>query len=283
MTAQILDLAVRHYLRIYEMKPKSTFKKAEYDLQIIKKIDKLNWEEQELIRDLFDGSVNVGARMSMKTLQSSTAFYNRIQNNAPGLKKRVRGEYALREKHPQSNSWFKRTGYILLIVAIVTLSPFVFGTALLSFIFSAVLWRLSDRGLELRRYLLGLKDYITVAETERIKMLQSPEGAAKIGEPVDVANQSQIIKLYERVLPYAVLFGQEKDWSKQLGDYYEGAKSQPDWYRGASGFHAVNFASAMSSFSSSSSYMSPSSSSSGGSGGGGFSGGGGGGGGGGGW
>ena len=35
---------------------------------------------------------------------------------------------------------------------------------------------LTDKGLALRRYLAGLKMYIEVAETERLKMLQSPEG-----------------------------------------------------------------------------------------------------------
>lgn len=283
MTAQILDLAVRHYLKVYETKPKALFKKAEYDLEIVKKIDDLNWEEQELIRDLFAGTVDVGTRMSMKTLSSSTAFYGRIQNNAPTLKKKIRGEYGLREKHPESSRWFKKTGYVLLISAVLLLSPFLLVAAILSFVLGATLWRLSDAGLALRRYLLGLKDYISVAETERLKFLQSPEGAEKVGEPVDTKNRSQLVKLYERVLPYAVLFGQEKQWSQQLGEYYEATKSQPDWYRGASGFHAANFASTMSGFSSSTSYASPSSSSSGGSGGGGFSGGGGGGGGGGGW
>jgi uncharacterized membrane protein YgcG len=283
MTAQIIDLAVRHYLKVYETREKSTFKKAEYDLEIVKPIDDLKWEEQELIRDLFAGTVDVGTRMSMKSLQNSTAFHGRIQNNAPALTKKIRGDYGLREKHQESSRWFKRAGWTLFGMSLFTLSPFLFVDAILSFILGAVLWRLSDKGLDLRRYLLGLKEYISVAETERIRMLQSPDGAAKAGETIDPANQSQLIKLYERVLPYAVLFGQEKQWNKQLGQYYESAGSQPDWYQGASGFHAANFATAMNSFSTSTHYASPSNSSSSGSGGGGFSGGGGGGGGGGGW
>jgi uncharacterized membrane protein len=114
-------------------------------------------------------------------------------------------------------------------------------------------------------------------------MLQSPEGAEKVGD-IDGSDSGQLVKLYERVLPYAVLFGVEKEWLKQLGAYYDTTNSQPDWYAGNSAFNAVVFASALGSFSDqSSSYGSSSSSSSGGSDGGGFSGGGGGGGGGGGW
>ncbi len=114
-------------------------------------------------------------------------------------------------------------------------------------------------------------------------MLQSPDGAQKA--QVDGSDTKQLVKLYERVLPYAVLFGQEKQWNKQLGKYYENTNTQPDWYSGSNGaiFNAAMFSSAMSSFATTASYSSPSSSSSGGSSGGGFSGGGGGGGGGGGW
>jgi uncharacterized membrane protein YgcG len=284
MTAQILDLAVRHYIKIIQTREKSTFKKAEYDLEIIKSIDTLLDEEQELLRDLFDGGVAVGSTMSMKSLQNSTGFYTRMQNNPEKLKKQVRGEYALRSKSAEHSATFKRVGWIVLVLSFITLSPLLLIAAIVSFVLGATLWRLTDKGLETRRYLLGLKDYIQVAETERIKMLQSPEGAEKVGEDVAAENPTQLVKLYEKVLPYAVLFGQEKEWNKQLGAYYETTQTQPSWYAGNNAaFNAAAFSSTMNSFSSSANYISPSNSSSGGSGGGGFSGGGGGGGGGGGW
>ena len=143
---------------------------------------------------------------------------------------------------------------------------------------------LSTKGRELYDYLKGLELYIKIGEEQRLKVLQSPEGAEKT--PVDVNDKTKLVHLYERVLPYAVLFGQEKGWTKALGEYYEQQNTQPDWYVGHAGFNAVIFSSMMSDFSSGaarSSYSAPSSSSSGGSSGGGFSGGGGGGGGGGGW
>jgi uncharacterized membrane protein YgcG len=113
-------------------------------------------------------------------------------------------------------------------------------------------------------------------------MLQSPEGAQKVGG-VDLNDGAQLVKLYERVLPYAVLFNQEKEWTKRIGDYYAKANTSPDWYAGNAVFNAAVFSSAISNFSTAASYSSASSSSTGGSSGGGFSGGGGGGGGGGGW
>lgn len=114
-------------------------------------------------------------------------------------------------------------------------------------------------------------------------MLQSPEGAEKT--QVDTADPKKLVRLYERVLPYAVLFGQEKEWNKQLGSHYQSTGQQPDWYTGASlaAFNAASFSSAMTSLTTSINSTGTSYSSSGGSSGGGFSGGGGGGGGGGGW
>ena len=140
----------------------------------------------------------------------------------------------------------------------------------------------TEKALDLTRYLNGLKLYIKMAEVDRMKFLQSVEG-------VDTSDEG-IVKLNEKLLPYAALFGLEKSWMKELEKYYElHDDTAPDWY--SSGFDysvARSIASVAtsrpvdSSSSSSSGGFSSSSGSSGG-GGGGFSGGGGGGGGGGGW
>jgi uncharacterized membrane protein len=113
-------------------------------------------------------------------------------------------------------------------------------------------------------------------------MLQTPEGAEKTGG-ADPSDPAQLIKLYEKVLPYAVFFGLEKEWNKQLGQYYETANAQPNWYVGNGAFNAAVFSSGISGFATNTTYANAGSATSGGSGGGGFSGGGGGGGGGGGW
>jgi uncharacterized membrane protein YgcG len=144
---------------------------------------------------------------------------------------------------------------------------------------------LTAEGAKLKEHLLGLKEYIRLAEADRLQMLQSVTGAERA--PIaGTTDNAQIIKVYEKLLPYAVLFGLEKEWAGELGKYYD--QSPPDWYSGSnmSAFNAGAFAAGVGSISSSvaSSFSgSSSSSSSGGSGGGGSSGGGGGGGGGGGW
>ncbi|MCR2825081.1 DUF2207 domain-containing protein, partial [Microbacterium sp. zg.Y909] len=134
---------------------------------------------------------------------------------------------------------------------------------------------LTDAGAELRDHLAGLKIFIDWAEADRIRMLQSPQGAER--RPVDVGDPRQMIHLYETLLPYAVVFGQEKKWADELMVYYGDAGVTPSWYYGSAAFNAAAFSSSIASLSSAA--MS-SSSTSGGSSGGGSAGGGGGGGGG---
>lgn len=284
MTAQMLDLAVRHYIKIYEVKEKTLFSAAEYEIEIAQDISSLRQEEQELLKDTFGSLPSAGDRMNLKELQNNPSYYSRTLNNDSDLDTLIRGQYGLRELDEGTKKWSRRVSMFLLILALVTLSPFVVVPLLVVFAMSFMCWRLTDSGLALKRYLEGLKLYIGVAETERIKMLQSPEGAAKVATIAKGTDSAQLIKLYEKVLPYAVLFGLEKRWNEQLGRYYEAANASPDWYVGNNAvFNAAVFSSVMNGFSQANNYASSSSSSSGGSSGGGSAGGGGGGGGGGGW
>lgn len=133
---------------------------------------------------------------------------------------------------------------------------------------------LTAAGAEVRDHLAGLKQFIEWAEADRIRMLQSPQGAERV--PVDVSDPRVKLKLYEALLPYAVVFGQEKEWARELAVLY-GDGDSPGWYSGGSGFNAAVFSAGISNLSSS---TASSSSTSGGSSGGGSAGGGGGGGGG---
>lgn len=136
---------------------------------------------------------------------------------------------------------------------------------------------LTEKGFEAERKLLGLKLYINIAEKDRINFANAP---AKTPE------------LFEKLLPYAMIFGLEKKWAKEFEGIYQ---TNPEWYAGSStnafstilfinNIHSVqSFANQAIVSSVKSSFHSSWSSSSGGSSGGGSSGGGGGGGGGGSW
>jgi uncharacterized membrane protein YgcG len=146
---------------------------------------------------------------------------------------------------------------------------------------------LTERGAEARDYLLGLREYLALAEADRIAMLQSPAGAerVRVEDSVNPGDMLEMVSFYEKLLPFAVLWGIDKEWAEELGRYYEQGGIGPDWYVSRSGFSSYAFASSMGTFATSSGSSTPwsasaTASSSGGSSGGGFSGGGGGGGGG---
>lgn len=143
-------------------------------------------------------------------------------------------------------------------------------------------YRHTPKGLELSKYLDGLRLYLKMAEQDRLKLLQSVKGAD--------TSPKGIVRLYEKLLPYAVIFRLETSWLQTLSQYYtEKDVTPPLWYVGGAAFSAQDFSRSLHSFSTSvnseiiHSSTSTSSSSASGAGGGGFSGGGGGGGGGGGW
>lgn len=279
--AQLLDLAVRHYIKLYEVRKASFLRSAQYEIEIVKDLKELRPEESEVIRDMFGSSMpKPGQRLNLKKLQNNLSYAARTRDDDTNLKNLVRGNYALCEQKLANKLIVQEWALWVFVISVLLLSPMLLIVAGIVFALSFG-WSLTDEGLALRRYLAGLKMYIGVAEAERLQMLQSPEGAEKV--KVDASDEKQLVKLYERVLPYAVLFGQEKEWSKQLGQYYEQVGEQPDWYSGQGAFNAVAFAAGMNSLSSVASSASDYSSTSGGSTGGGFAGGGGGGGGGGGW
>ena len=279
--AQLLDLAVRHYIKLYEVRKASFLRSAQYEIEIVKDLKELRSEESEVIRDMFGSSMpKLGQRLNLKKLQNNLSYAARTRDDDTNLKNLARGKYALCEQKPENKRIVQKWALWFFVIGALLLSPVLLIMAGIVFALSFG-WSLTDEGLALRRYLAGLKMYIGVAEAERLQMLQSPEGAEKV--KIDTADERQLVKLYERVLPYAVLFGQEKEWSKQLGKYYEQVGEQPDWYSGQGAFNAAAFAAGMNSLSSVASSASDYSSTSGGSTGGGFAGGGGGGGGGGGW
>ena len=279
--AQLLDLAVRHYIKLYEVRKASFLRSAQYEIEIVKDLKELRPEESEIVRDMFGSSMpKPGQRLNLKKLQNNLSYAARTRDDDTNLKNLARGKYALCEQTLANKRIVQRWALWVCAVGVLLLSPMLLLVAGIVFALSFG-WSLTDEGLALRRYLAGLKMYIGVSEAERLQMLQSPEGAEKV--KVDASDEKQLVKLYERVLPYAVLFGQEKKWSAQLGQYYEQVGEQPDWYSGQGAFNAAAFAAGMNSLSSVASSASDYSSTSGGSTGGGFAGGGGGGGGGGGW
>ncbi|NDH65836.1 MAG: DUF2207 domain-containing protein, partial [Microbacteriaceae bacterium] len=83
----------------------------------------------------------------------------------------------------------------------------------------------TQAGMDLRVYMDGLKEYIQFAEKDRLAFLQSPKGATRERGQL---GQTEILHLYEEVLPWAVLLGLADEWAKVLATYYD-ERHQPNW------------------------------------------------------
>jgi uncharacterized membrane protein YgcG len=287
VSAAMVALAVRGNMQIIDNGD------DEFSLRYLS-ADGVDEQESDLLEVLFGANPGRGATRSLK--KPTTKFATQLRKVSTGTRARVL-KLGLRERVRWApNRVLAWVLGVLIVPAIVLFvlnfalspAPSVAGIILLPVALVGLLVGLfcayipavlTDTGATLRDYFTGLKMYLKLAEAERFKMLQSPDGALR----VDVGDQAQVVKLYEKLLPYAVLWGIEREWSEELAVRYD--TTSPSWYVGSSGFNPVLFSASLSSFSHSattaSSYSaSTGASSSGGSMGGGSSGGGGGGGGG---
>ncbi len=286
--AQLIDMAVRHKIDIIEEDKKTLFGLGgakKYTLRVLS-IDGLSADDGAFL------SATTGRQVGETYTIDSTdsAAGQRLQDivrSATGLEAIAQG-YRRKLTGAAGAITLAVVGLVLgwivtvlgtsLIGGVTPLTFFAPFTGVVSLIVVILLVMhrpLTDEGIRLKEYLEGLELYIKIGEQERLQVLQSPQGADKT--PVDISDTAQIVRLYERVLPYAVLFGLEKEWAKVLEVHYGETGASPSWYHGTSAFNAAMLGSAISGFSSSavSSFAPPSSSSgSGFSSGGGFSGGG---------
>lgn len=126
---------------------------------------------------------------------------------------------------------------------------------------------LTPRGAAVRRQLEWLEQVMRASEAERLEMLQSFSTAPR--QAVDDDAPGINLNIYDRLLPYAVQFGLEKEWTKVMATTYtEYNWPVPVWYPllFASGHGSVESAlgSMLSSVSSAASTSSPTAGSTGG-------------------
>lgn len=270
LTASIINLAVKGYIKIEEIAKKTIFSAKDYKLTKLKEESPKDLSDSEncLLDELFSGKqneVNI-SDLRFKFVQSlevikksSTNFLETKKYFDKGIAARkviigiflfVFGALAF-----AGMGFFGFWGFASLL-----------ASAIICGIFMLLITKRTEKGAMLEHRVKGFKMYMEKAETFRQQF-----------------NEKE--NIFEKLLPYAIMFGLTKKWiaafKKIYGEKYF-AHYHPVWFYGSIGsFNADSFESSISSMSSAMvASMTPSSS---GSGGGGFSGGGGGGGGGGGW
>ncbi len=70
------------------------------------------------------------------------------------------------------------------------------------------------KGVDAKEHAEGLKMYLEVAEKDRLKKLQGPDAAYA----PKTAGPKKTVELFEKLLPYAMVLGVEKQWAEQVQD-----------------------------------------------------------------
>lgn len=262
--ATMVDLAVRGYLTITEVKTKKfigTSTDFRLDRLTPKQIQILKDHEAKLLAGLFDG----GTSVTLSELKGT--FADDVKKIQAHLYEQVRDQ-----GYFTANPSTVRIMYIIVGLAFAGLGAMVavfeiFGPILGGLMIAGVgplMPKRTAKGADALWHAKGFKLFLEKAEKYRIKWQEKEN-------------------IFETYLPYAMAFGVADKWTKAFADLQQQA---PSWYRSSGNtFNTIMFWSALNSFSTASakSFAPPAASGSSGFGGGGFSGGGFGGGGGGSW
>ena len=231
MTATLLDLAVRRKLKLLHGKKSNRYgvqattsdellpvERRVYDrlFGFTAKPGEVLWFDKKSPR-LGDAAAEL--RGEARRLGSVEGYYAKPKRGATiGIILLAIAAFGLLTLHATS-IW----GFVALIIVVVAggnlLMWFFVGVAAF---FRSGTPPLTHAGAALREHLLGLKEFIRLAEADRIRMLQSASGAEVTDE--------HVVQLYERLLPYAVIFDQEEEWQGELARYYH--EQTPEWVQG---------------------------------------------------
>ena len=120
-------------------------------------------------------------------------------------------------------------------VSFLTVIPILLGVPYLVVYWLILSKRvMTAKGAEVDSYLKGMRMYIELAEKDRLDFLQSPKGAGL--KPSEIQGRT-VLKLYEEVLPWAILLGLHNQWNAVLSNLYA-KDSAPVWFVGAPVFAA---------------------------------------------
>ncbi|MFA6027922.1 MAG: DUF2207 domain-containing protein [Patescibacteria group bacterium] len=210
LTSTIIDLAVRGYLKILEKeKNKYSFKKLkEWNSDAT-----LHTYEKTLLSDIF------GAKEEVSLNDLRYKFYSYIAPLRDMLHEEVLNHNYFARNPGKVRKKYTGFGVALIIFGFVGSFFFFIGIPLIVIgimlaIFASRMPQKTMEGVLANEWAQGFKMFLFHAERYRIAKM-TPE-------------------FFERCLPYAMVFGVEKEWANQFKDIY---KQPPSWYEGYSTSH----------------------------------------------
>ena len=220
ITAMIIDLAVRGYLKIEQLDSKKLlfFSNRDYRFELLKEFTadpELKTHEQQFLTGIF-GSGSPGGTVTLSSLKNK--FYvhlPKIRNSLYqvlskqgyfyGRPDRIRGAYR------GVGIALAMAGFFLMVILhrweiLVLLS--VSGGIVLAF--STIMPRLTARGVRMVNQILGLKEFISRVEEDRLKRMSKEDPT-----------------LFDRILPFAMVLGVADEWADAFRDIY---REPPGWF-----------------------------------------------------
>lgn len=217
ISAEIIFQAINKYIKIKQI--------SEKDYELIK-TDKTAPDDNDE-RKFYDGLFDSGDTISIKKL--STKFFSTINSLRSSLDKRMYDDGYFSKKQSNISGGYLALGVVGLFLIFASAGFFSdhaamswFFGLLFSFvviiIFATQIDKRDIKGNELFYELEGLKMYINTAEKHRIEFHDNPK---------------KYLGVFEKLLPYAIIFGLEKKWAKEFEDLYT---TPPEWYDGNNNF-----------------------------------------------
>jgi len=243
VSSSIIDLAVRGYIKIREIERRSLFglfkNNPDYELTLLRKDDAMPKAEKNIFEAIFPASATSGNH-EVKLSELQNSFPQKLNS----IKEGIYNDLVQKGYFPKSPQRVRNTylfigaiaGFLGIILFVNDFGVIGAGSMLLTggliAIFGYFMPRKTIKGVDAYEKILGLKEYLTVAEKDRIKFHNAPEKRPQH---------------FEKLLPYAMVLGVEREWAKQFEGIYT---HPPTWYEGSSmnNFSALYLANSLSSF-----------------------------------
>jgi len=228
----IIDFAVRGYIKIKEVAKPATLgilkHQPDYEIQLLRADDAIPESERKIFQAVFVPESKLNRLVKLSDLQNTfPAQLNDIKAGA--YADLVKNGYFPRSPERVRNTYLFAgaiVAFLGIIIFVNDLGLIAGGSLLLTggmiALFGLFMPRKTLKGVNAYEKILGLKEYMTVAEADRIKFHNAP---AKRPEH------------FEKLLPYAMVLGVEQEWARQFEGIY---RQPPAWYEG-SGSSLNNF------------------------------------------
>ncbi|MFA6251952.1 MAG: DUF2207 domain-containing protein [Candidatus Paceibacterota bacterium] len=239
IASELIYLAIKKYITIGQTKEK-TLGIFETENYTFKKLKQTDGELTEFQTDLMNAIFSKADTVSTSEIKENPEKMTKLLTTEGS---KIIYKKLTSAKYFPENPQFVRLKYIIagILMMFLSIAPLIIDefsgwantvaiiiSGVIVIFFGFFMPRKTIKGVQAKEYLLGLKKYIAVAEAERIKFHNAP------------AKNPQH---FEELLPYAIIFGLEKEWAKK----FEGMNYNPSWYSGAnySAFNTIAFASSI--------------------------------------